>query len=286
VYITLDILNLILYRQNVTCKLQERNLTMDKQERDSGIVISDKLLYLCSHNQLNKIYAVSDSKYSELLHDMYESHYKVFDYPADCKKDSEKTYQRNKTQKTIALHINGKKASIAWIKLYCKFFGCSADYLLGIIESPLNETGLSLESISKLKRSDADTRELFSDMIESGYIKDVVSVMRSFYAIGNAININASNQENKKNYDKAIENIKLKMLRDSGADFIHKLAYDKKVFNHFMNNAVDIHQQQEKEFYKNMPAAFLENLEKSHQEQKESFLAIYYKYIAAQNKKS
>ena len=76
------------------------------------------------------------------------------------------------------------------------------------------------------------------------------------------------------------------MLRDSGADFIHRLAYDKKVFNHFMNNAVDIHQQKEKEFYKNMPAAFLENLEKSHQEQKKSFLAIYDEYTAAQNKKS
>lgn len=186
----------------------------------------------------------------------------------------------------IIRHLNNKKIEVDWLVRYCKFFNCSADYLLGIIESPLNETGLSLESISKLKRSDADTRELFSDMIESGYMEDVVSVMRSFYAIGNSVQISATNQENKKNYDKAIENIKLKMLRDSGADFIHNLAYDKKVFNYFMSNAVDIHQQKEKEFYKNMPAAFLENLERSHQEQKENFLSIYDNYTAAQNKKS
>lgn len=175
----------------------------------------------------------------------------------------------------IIRHLNNQKIEVDWLVRYCKFFNCSADYLLGIIESPLNETGLSLECISKLKRSDADTRELFSDMVESGHIKNVVSVMRSFYAIGDSIKISATNQENKKNYDKAIENIKLKMLRDSGADFIHKLAYDKKVFNYFMSNAVDIHQQKEKEFYKNMPAAFLENLERSHQEQRKSFLKIY-----------
>lgn len=263
-------------------KLQERDLTMDKQERDSGIDISDKLIYLSSHNQLNKTYDVANSHFKELLRDMYESKYKVLDYPADCITKTDKSNQRNTTQKTVSKHFKGtQKATIPWIRIYCKFFGCSADYLLGIIEKPLNETGLSLESISKLKRSDSDTRELFNDIVESGYIKDVVSVMRTYYSIDDSVQIRTSNQENKKNYDKAIENIKLKMLRDSGAEFIHKLAYDKKVFKYFMNNAVDIHQQKEKEIYKDMPAAFLEQLEKNQAGQKDSWLSILDKKPAA-----
>ncbi len=141
---------------------------MDKQERDSGIVISDKLLYLCKCNQQNKVYDVENGIYKDLLHDMYEGKYKVFDYPADC----DKAYERVKTQRRIAQHINGKKASIAWIKNYCKFFGCSADYMLGLIDSPTkeltdihNRTGLSdhaIKGLLALKDSDNISVENFN----------------------------------------------------------------------------------------------------------------------------
>lgn len=160
-------------------------------EKDSGIVISDKLLHLCNkNNQQNKKYDVANSEYSELLHDMYESEYKVFDYPADCKKDSDKTYQRNKTQKRIALHINGKKASISWIQKYCKFFGCSADYMLGLIDCPTQKItdikktiGLS-EVAAKRLIDNKDFHFVVNAMLEKNGIDYIVQALQadSFYS--------------------------------------------------------------------------------------------------------
>lgn len=162
----------------------------------------------------------------------------------------------------------------ATLKLYCDFLQVSADYLLGFIEKPLVDSGLSLKAITKLKNMDSDSKELFNDMVEGSYIKKLSSAMRSFYSIGSEIHFNPTNQEDEKNYSKAIDNIKKYMLRDSGADFIHKLAYDKKVFNHFMSNAVDIHQQKQRDFYNHLPE-FKKRLEQIQKEEKESYLAIY-----------
>ena len=65
------------------------------------------------------------------------------------------------------------------------------------------------------------------------------------------------------------------MLRDSGADFIHKLAYDKNVFNHFVDNAVENHNKKEKDFYKDFPENFQKSLEQNQKEFRKSILAIY-----------
>ena len=47
---------------------------------------------------------------------------------------SEKTFASYR--KSIKDHVNGKVNSISyeWINIYCNFFGCSADYILGFIE--------------------------------------------------------------------------------------------------------------------------------------------------------
>lgn len=168
-------------------------------EKDSGIVISDKLLHLCNtNNQQNKKYDVANSEYSELLHDMYESEYKVFDYPADCKKDSDKTYQRNKTQKRIALHINGKKASISWIQKYCKFFGCSADYLLGYIDKPTHEitdinkaSGLSTAAIQKLL-DNQETKIITDNLLRTNSIDLFIQALKASVQIKHVNNFIAA----------------------------------------------------------------------------------------------
>ena len=164
---------------------------MDKKERDSGIVISDKLLFLCNmNNQQNKKYDVANGIYKYLLHDMYEGRYKVLDYPADCTTAPDKADQRNTTQKTIAGHINGKKASISWIKRYCKFFGCSADYMLGLIDCPTKEitdihnaTGLTPISIKGLKVLNAAEKEVLNNLltVKRGlYFKRMLAAIRQF----------------------------------------------------------------------------------------------------------
>ncbi len=61
--------------------------------------------------------------------------------------------------KTINNHRNGLSVGTDWIKYYCEFFNCSADYLVGIIEYPtheitdiVSEIGLDTESISRLQK--------------------------------------------------------------------------------------------------------------------------------------
>ncbi|MBO4784728.1 MAG: hypothetical protein IKS60_03545 [Lachnospiraceae bacterium] len=147
---------------------------------DSGIVISDRLIFLCKCNQLNKIYDVENSQYSELLLDMFESKYKIFDYPAGCNK----AYERTKIQKRIALHIKGEKVSISWIQKYCKFFGCSSDYLLGLIDTPTHElekikdkSGLSAITCQRLK-NDKEIRLLINALVQSNAIKYFLGTIR------------------------------------------------------------------------------------------------------------
>lgn len=52
-------------------------------------------------------------------------------FSKDISQDTLKHHRR-----TIKDHINGKRKSVTfdWINIYCSFFGCSADYILGFIE--------------------------------------------------------------------------------------------------------------------------------------------------------
>lgn len=178
-------------------------------------------------------------------------------------------------RKGVANSSNFPNIDTSSLKFFCDYLNVSADYLLGFIEKPLIDSGLSTKAITKLKNMDSDSKELFNDMVEGNYIKDLSSCVRTFYSIGSAIHINADNQEDKKNLGDEVENIKANMLKNSGAKFLHKLAYDKKVFMYFMNNAVDIHNQKEKDFNKDRPADYLKYQEQRQKEFKESMLAIY-----------
>ena len=66
----------------------------------------------------------------------------------------------NNAARTINLHLSGKPVetlSGVWLIRYCKFFSCSADYLLGFIDTPTHKiasvcknTGLSADAAETL----------------------------------------------------------------------------------------------------------------------------------------
>ena len=68
---------------------------------------------------------------------------------------------RNSARTQIGRHRNAISASSLegkWLKAYCDYFNCSADYLFGYIDLPTHadtdiqkETGLSADSINFLK---------------------------------------------------------------------------------------------------------------------------------------
>jgi len=145
---------------------------------------------------------------------------------------------------------------ITWLKNYCSFFGCSADYILGYIDKPTHEitdinkkSGLSSAAIRELLKADSDKKIIYDRLVAGGYLNDLVSVINSFYDIGASIQINGekvTDKETLRNLSKAIEGIKLKMLRDSGADCIHNLAYDSKVKKHFLSSRINLYKTKSK----------------------------------------
>lgn len=82
----------------------------------------------------------------------------------DAKALLEKSIDNNR--KVIGNHRKAAAPpSTEWIMAYCRFFRCSADYLLGYIDSPTHEsvaveqeTGLSEASVSVLRRFSAAAR--------------------------------------------------------------------------------------------------------------------------------
>lgn len=218
----------------------------------TSVKIGEQLKYLCQgNNQQNKVYAIDKRDFADLILDMYESKYSVFEYPADCD-DNNKSYERGKKQKTIAKHIdNISGVSFDWINVYCKFFGCSSDYLLGIISEPTHEitdinkkTGLTTAAASKLLQADKDTQLLYDRLVAGGYLDNLVSVINTFYDIGASVQITGekiTDKETINNLQAAIESIKLKMLRDKGADCIHNLAYDDQVKKHFLVSRINLY---------------------------------------------
>lgn len=158
----------------------------------------------------------------------------------------------------IRKHITGKNKNLEseWIEIYCRYFNCSADYILGFIQEPTHEltevnekTGLSSAAISKLLRADSDKKIIYDRLVAGGYLDKLVSVVNAFYDIGSSVQINGekvTDKETIRNLEKAIDNIKLKMLRDNGADCIHELTYDKQVQKHFKVSRINLYKSKSK----------------------------------------
>lgn len=87
--------------------------------------------------------------------------------------DDTKIHAHNNVKKALQNHVNGSvKPSIDYIKAYCDFFGCSSDYLLGFIDTPLHTTyddiPLKFETIQALKQ------------IHTNYLKNGATALYSF----------------------------------------------------------------------------------------------------------
>lgn len=79
--------------------------------------------------------------------------------------DNSKETDINNARRTIDRHLNGEGVSSDWMKRYCDYFKCSADYLLGYIEYPTHtttdihkETGLSESAIKYLQEKSRSKR--------------------------------------------------------------------------------------------------------------------------------
>lgn len=163
-----------------------------KETPITSVKIGKQLKYLCQgNNRQRKVYPIDKRDFADLIHDMYEGEYKVFDYPADSSA-ADKAYSRTKTQKTIANHIDDKQGvSFNWINIYCKFFGCTSDFLLGIIDMPTHETtniylktGLSYQAINGLLA----LKEADNISIENGNTNyQLAPILDSILALNNGL---------------------------------------------------------------------------------------------------
>lgn len=91
--------------------------------------------------------------------------------------DDTKIHAHNNVKKALQNHVNGSvMPGVDYITVYCKFFGCSSDYLLGFIDTPLHtkydDIPLKFETIQALQE------------IQKNYLKQRAV---SFYSYVNGI---------------------------------------------------------------------------------------------------
>lgn len=80
-----------------------------------------------------------------LSHDDYSPH------KSDYLHDDTKAHNIHETaEKALKRHINGGGMTPEWIKHYCDYFECSADYLIGKIDTPLHTCDIPLQ-VSTIK---------------------------------------------------------------------------------------------------------------------------------------
>lgn len=130
-------------------------------------IISERLKYLIEHDSVEHGGRITESHSTKLAKRLFENDY--FKY--DMYTEKTKSQQINAVSKTIRKHLNKESTpNTLWLKIYCDYFDCSADYLLGFIpvqkhdtSSVYNTTGLSHKSVEALKliKSDVDNITIF-----------------------------------------------------------------------------------------------------------------------------
>lgn len=103
--------------------------------------------------------------------------------------DSTEVKQINDVGRQLRRHINREDPpDIVWIKRYCAFFDCSADYLLGLQDAPRKDI-LSASEITGLSYQSIKVLEKISDKENKSYIhqneKDINmldTILSSYYA--------------------------------------------------------------------------------------------------------
>lgn len=94
----------------------------------------------------------------------------VYHSANDVKNIDARTKQKYSVKKSLQNHLaknSAEEISVQWLSVYCNYFDCSADYLMGYIEKPtyaltdINEkTGLSVEAITALELLKSDTENI------------------------------------------------------------------------------------------------------------------------------
>ena len=109
-----------------------------------------------------------------VINDMIQDMEKIIDMPSN-------------SYKTIKSHVFGGNCDVNWLKRYCEYFDCPADYLLGFIEKDFadihTKTGLSNKAIRKLV-TNKDYRFVTNAMLEKNGIDYIVQALQadSFYS--------------------------------------------------------------------------------------------------------
>lgn len=119
---------------------------------------------------------------------------KGYDIENDCHvindmiQDMEKNIDMpSNSYKTIKSHVFGGNCDVKWLKRYCEYFDCPADYLLGFIEKDFadihTKTGLSNIAIRKLA-TNKDYRFVANALLEKNGIDNIVQALKadSFYS--------------------------------------------------------------------------------------------------------
>ena len=142
----------------------------------------------------------------DLVQRMYDA--KILLYPDGAKTDTQKRERRNSAIRSVDNHLNGKMPETEWIKRYCNFFDCSADYLLGFILLPNHSatdisdyTGLSETAIGILHKWKSTAKGVLN-LTLSVFIdneKDAFDILRSIWAY-----YALKKRSNKKNTDNTI----------------------------------------------------------------------------------
>lgn len=117
------------------------------------LTFGKRLEYLMINDGINITEKGANIELSKRLYSKEVLHYSSDDYDTQNK-------NRDSARKRIEEHRKADSASNVsgfWLKVYCDYFHCSADYLFGYIEMPTHaetdihaKTGLSAEAIERL----------------------------------------------------------------------------------------------------------------------------------------
>ncbi len=98
--------------------------------------------------------------FTKVANDLYNKHLREYSISCEDKAKNDSSRLKN-TADTLRKHLDitsGENISGLWLNIYCKYFSCSCDFLMGYIERPSHEkivipkvTGLSDKAIDTLK---------------------------------------------------------------------------------------------------------------------------------------
>ena len=164
---------------------------MNLGKKVTNFNVADKLKYLIEHDSIEHGGKITKSHSTELAKRLFENGY--FKYDIHTTKTT--SQQINAVSKTIGKHLSGEaNPNTLWLKIYCDYFDCSADYFLGFIStqkhataSTHDMTGLSHDSINALHlmKTSADNKLWHNTELET--LNFILENIRRIQQLNNGI---------------------------------------------------------------------------------------------------